>query len=878
VAASPDNREAIASGRELRSRLTRRTWRQWIAGAVAPRLVRLGLLACAAVLIYFAGRQPPPPDDISLADARAIFPTAARLTAGDVRLGGQTVLDESGETLGLLLTTSPHTDDIVGYSGPSNLLVALDPQMQIVAVRILSSGDTDSHVDRLRSETRFWQQFVGKGQSDQLSPIEGISGSTLTSLAMGEAVERRLRGSAVSLRFAEPVKLREIRKLMKPARRFEADTPRPGWNKVWDGEGKHLGFVVRTSPYSDNVRGYQGPTESLVALGPDGKSVIGILIRKSYDTELYVERVRPDEDFHARLVGRSIEDWSKIDFAKEGIEGVSGATQTSFAVADGIRRRFAADLALPPPKPIPWARHAGLTVIIVGALVLTFTRLRTSRRLRTLWQIALVIAFAFWLGDLLSIALFVGWSRNGVSWPVGLSPLLLTAVALLVPWGSRRQIYCQSICPHGAAQNLLGRFKRLHISLPPGVQRWLAYVPRLLLATSLVLAVFYIRFDLASLEPFDGWVLKTASLTSFILGVAGLLASVFIPQAYCRFGCPTGELLQLMKSGGSHDRLTWRDSVVAILLATAAGLLFAPQLSAYFASADVSPAESLPQEFGGKAFGTNWTVKVRGAHDPEQLRSLVATELERIENLLSHWRPGSATSQFNSSETTLEMEQPAELVELVSFALDLHRESQGKYDITIAPLLDAWGFGPAGQMDAPPSDDDITATLAHVGSDKLLVDRAANTLRKRDPQLKIDLGSLLQGYAADRIGQLLGDQGVTEYLVDVGGELVARGTWNVAIEDPTNAARPLRTIPLTDAALATSGTYRAAKKLGNIPAHHLLSPQTGRPVKSSATQCAVIAPTALAADGWATALLAVGPDQGKALAKSHNLTVFYVTP
>src|SRR4029079_15100028 len=100
-------------------------------------------------------------------------------------------------------------------------------------------------------------------------------------------------------------------------------------------------------------------------------------------------------------------------------------------------------------------------------------------------------------------------------------------------------------------------------------------------------------------------------------------------------------------------------------------------------------------QFGGPAFGTTWSVKIRGKHDAGPLKMAVVAELERIEITLSHWRPDSFTSQFNASETTLTTEQPAELVALVARAQELSQLSGGAYDITVAPLVDAWGFGPS---------------------------------------------------------------------------------------------------------------------------------------------------------------------------------------
>ncbi|WP_254507819.1 FAD:protein FMN transferase [Anatilimnocola floriformis] len=859
---------------KVKKEKARRSWRQWITAAILPRAFRLGLLAAVAAILFVAGRQPPPADEISLATAKEYFPTAVKFAAGDARLGGQAVLDDKGKPLGLLLTTSPRTDDIIGYSGPSNLLIVLDAQQTIIGVRVLSSGDTPSHAEQVRASGTFWPQFLGADQTTHREKIDGVGGSTLTSFAFAEAIERRLRGTSVSLRFPEPVKLRDIKKLFKAARKFEADTPRLGWYKAFDEEGKHLGYVVRTSPYSDNARGYQGPTESLIAVAANGVSVIDVIIRKSYDTELYVERVSPSDEFRDSLKGRTIDEWAKIDFKTAGIEGVSGATQTSFAVADGVRRRFLADTKVVPKKEPTWNWQPGLLVVIAGGLAMAFTSLKSNRRIRLVWQVVLVVAFLYWLGDLLSIALFVGWSRHGLPWRTAPAVMLLAAVALIMPWVSRRQVYCQQLCPHGAAQGLFAHFKRLHLKISAAWQRRLAIIPALLLGACVVLATFVLRFDLAKIEPFDAWVLGGAAGISATIALVGLFASTIVPYGFCRYGCPTGELLRLVKSGGDHDRIQRRDWLAAALVGCVALGLFGPQLWA-----KVQPAASEPKiagepkfvEIGGKAFGTSWSVKIRGDHQIAPLQEAVTKELERIESSLSHWRQDSATAQFNASETTFETEQPEELLKLVARAQELSRLSNGRYDITVAPLVAAWGYGPPGERPAP-SEEELKELRERVGYEKLTVDLAAKTLRKSNPQLQIDLGSILQGYAADQAQKILEQAGVQECLVDVGGELLARGSWRVGIEDPRNPQQMLRVFQLKDSALATSGLYRT--KPGADPkVHHLISPQTGKPYVTTTTLCAVLAPTALDADGWGTALLAVGLPDAIALADEQQLGV-----
>jgi NosR/NirI family transcriptional regulator, nitrous oxide reductase regulator len=850
--------------------------RRWLVARMLPRAYRLAVLAAIAALVHAASVKPKPPDPVTLTDARTFFPDAARLGGGDRRLGGQTVFDEQGQRLGLVLTTSPHTDETIGYAGPSNLLIALDGERRVIGVRLLSSGDTQAHVDEVRRSEAFWKQLIGWRSGEPPKRVEGVSGSTLTSLAMAEAVERRLGESDASLRFPEPVGLAEVRQLFPKAASIAADERRAGWHRVSDGRTNSLGYAVRTSPYTDNARGYQGPTESLVAIAPDGTTVVGVLVRRSYDTPEYVQRVREDGEFLRLLTGRTIEEWAELDFAKVGIEGVSGATQTSFAVADGVKRRLAADRQVAEQPLLNGRWNGGLLAVIGGALLMTFTPLRASRRMRTIWQGVLIAVFLFWLGDLVSLALLAGWARHGVPWQSSPAVVLLVAVALLVPWTTRKQIYCQSICPHGAAQAWLGRFRRLHMRVPSGLQAWLVWLRTGMLAAGIGLAVFWLGFDLAWLEPFDGWVLKSAAAVSASLAIVGLIASLFVPMAYCRYGCPTGELLARIKCGGSHDRLGGRDWAAGGLVALLAVVLYLPRDARD--ELVVQPTMERPSEFSGSAFGTTWTVKVRGLYDVAALKSAVVRELERIESTLSHWRRDSATSQFNASETALATEQPGELIALVARAQELSRLTDGAFDITVAPLVDAWGFGPSGDKRSTPTEAEIQILLSRTGWQKLVVDAEAGTLRKLHPQVQIDLGSLLQGYAADKVAAVLQGAGVAEFLVEVGGELLARGSWEVAIEDPRDPEQPLRTLTLTDAGLATSGFYRATRLAGGDSVHHLISPHTGRPVAATATLAAVIAPTVVEADGWATALLAVGLPEALVIAEQQRLGALLVDP
>ena len=340
-------------------------------------------------------------------------------------------------------------------------------------------------------------------------------------------------------------------------------------------------------------------------------------------------------------------------------------------------------------------------------------------------------------------------------------------------------------------------------------------------------------------------------------------------MAYCRYGCPTGALLDFVRSTSSREKFALHDLAAAMLLATGLFLTLKPKDT-------VRPTEpaatSQPQELRGTAFGTTWSLKLREKPaNPDTLRALIATELERIEATLSHWRPDSATSRFNASRSIEPQTVPEELFRLVTFASRLSQASNGAYDITVAPLVDAWGYGPSGEHKTPPSPVEISRLKETVGWQKVQIGKDACTLSKSNPELRLDLGSILQGYACDRVAQIVRANGSSEFLVEVGGELLAAGRWTVAIENPADSKKPLRVFQIENAALATSGLARARHKLSGVTVSHIISPRTGQPVQPDIEVCSVQMPTCLEADGWATAIIACGLPEARILIEKESL-------
>lgn len=251
---------------------------------------------------------------------------------------------------------------------------------------------------------------------------------------------------------------------------------------------------------------------------------------------------------------------------------------------------------------------------------------------------------------------------------------------------------------------------------------------------------------------------------------------------------------------------------------------------------------------------------------------------------MSHYRPESELSRFNHARTTEPQPMSPETLGVVAEALAVSRASGGVFDVTVGPLVDAWGFGSAGRARAAPDRALLSELRSRVGSDLLELDPAAATLRKRDENVVVDLSAIAKGYAVDAVATLLADRGFGDYLVEIGGELRAGGRneegapWRVAIERPLpGAPAAQRIVSLTDAALATSGDYRNFYDLDGARVSHTIDPRTGRPVTHGGRSVSVIAERCMQADARSTALQVLGPDEGYALAVERGWAALFVT-
>jgi NosR/NirI family transcriptional regulator, nitrous oxide reductase regulator len=382
-----------------------------------------------------------------------------------------------------------------------------------------------------------------------------------------------LRAHAVHMRVSghAPLSVDEIRPVLSTAAELRDDPSERAGVFVHDANGAPIGYALRTAPFSDSIIGYRGSTDSLIVFDP-ALHVLGVRIRSSQDTVEHVGDVKGDPYYLKTWNGKPWDEVARTTPKAAGIEGVSGATLTSMAVAEAIQRRLlsASDAiaARPPPMRIR-VRDMGLAVITLAGIVLAFTGTLGRPWLRRGFQILVIGYVGFLNGDLLAQSLIVGWVQNGIPWRLAPGLVLLLAAALAIPWSTGKPLYCHQLCPHGAAQELLHRIapRRWRIRVRADLDRALRWLAPGLLGVVIAVAILGLPIDLAHLEPFDAYLLRAAGLVTASIAIVGLIASLFVPMAYCHYGCPTGALLTFIRSHRKSDTFSRRDIAALVLLA-----------------------------------------------------------------------------------------------------------------------------------------------------------------------------------------------------------------------------------------------------------------------------------------------------------------------
>ena len=317
---------------------------------------------------------------------------------------------------------------------------------------------------------------------------------------------------------------------------------------------------------------------------------------------------------------------------------------------------------------------------------------------------------------------------------------------------------------------------------------------------------------------------------------------------------------------------------------TMPGIFIAISLSLFLSACSEPQAVRIQ----GATMGTSYSVVIPVLPEgisKQQLQQGMDEQLLTVNQHMSTYIQNSELSAVNQAGAEQWLPLSSRLFEVIQKAQLVSKQTEGAFDITVGPLVNLWGFGPIDQgvPVKEPDTEAVAAARARIGYQYIELDAEQQALRKGIENLYLDLSAIAKGYGVDVLGEYLESVGVTNYLVEIGGELRARGIshrgdpWRIALEKPQEGQRAIqRVIPLSDISVATSGDYRNYVEFDGQRYSHTIDPRQGRPVTHRLASVTVLAERTDLADAWATALMVMGEEAGYTQAEEQGLAAYFL--
>ena len=296
---------------------------------------------------------------------------------------------------------------------------------------------------------------------------------------------------------------------------------------------------------------------------------------------------------------------------------------------------------------------------------------------------------------------------------------------------------------------------------------------------------------------------------------------------------------------------------------------------------------STTQKLSGSVFGTTWNltyIDAPGGITREQVEAAVVGAFAVVDDSMNNYRADSTISELNALDAMTVFEVDWDFALVFNTAFDIYTATDGAYDPSVSPLVNLWGFGPK-EVIRRPSSEAIEALAPIVGLEEFAWDLSTRAFVKKHAKSELDFSSIAKGYAVDLASDELIALGITNFMLEVGGEIQTSGhsprgdLWRLAIENPVaGAAGGVYTaISVTDVGVATSGDYRNFFVENGVRYSHLIDPRTSQPIEHDLVSVTVVHPSTMIADAWATALMIVGTQEALRLADIHELGVLLIS-
>jgi len=290
-------------------------------------------------------------------------------------------------------------------------------------------------------------------------------------------------------------------------------------------------------------------------------------------------------------------------------------------------------------------------------------------------------------------------------------------------------------------------------------------------------------------------------------------------------------------------------------------------------------------ELSGLTMGTNYSIVAidhSKSIEKAELQSAVDQALAQVTAQMSNWDASSEISRFNAAAAGETLAVSDELQHVMQAAQDVHMASEGAFDVTVGALIDLWGFGAGQTRSDMPSEAEIASAMGCCGQTRS-IEVQTGGLSKLNTGAEVYLSSIGKGFGVDQVARVLKSHGITDYMVEIGGDLYTAGRnpdgqpWQIGIETPEAFDRGVtQVVGLSDLGMATSGDYRNFFDYDGQRFSHIIDATTGRPVMHDTASVTVLTDNAMLADAWATALLVLGRERGLEIANDRDLAALFI--
>lgn len=307
--------------------------------------------------------------------------------------------------------------------------------------------------------------------------------------------------------------------------------------------GNVIGKAANTSPYSDNIFGYNSTTPLTIYLDSDDK-IIKVELCPNRESRGYINKV---------MKSGYLESWDGLtpeEALNHRVDAVSGCTYSSTAIAQSLQVRMQ-ELTSQKAKLNSWdwslfAKQLCVLAVTILALICFFNPKKT-KVLRRVTLLLSILILGFWSNSLLSLAMFYNWITNGISLTMQWVVIIIALVSTVLPLVTKKSFYCQYLCPFGAVQEFVGMIPVKKITVSAKLYKFFSIFRKMILLTLIVLLAFGLGLDLSMTEPFSIFNYQSVVFEVALLASVIIITSIFIKKPWCNYLCPTGTVFVLLK-------------------------------------------------------------------------------------------------------------------------------------------------------------------------------------------------------------------------------------------------------------------------------------------------------------------------------------------